>query len=877
MKKYLIIDGSSILFRSFYALPPMNTTDGKATNALVGFTNILLKAIEMIEPNNIAVCFDLKGKTFRSDIYSAYKANRSPAPEELSEQFIYIKEILNAFSIKYFELEGYEADDLAGTLSKDAETKGYKVYLLSGDKDYLQLVDENTSLLYTKTGISDFDEYTVEKIYEDMKISPEQIIDLKALMGDKSDNIPGIDGVGEKTALKLLHEFSNIENLYANTDKLKKNKTNEKIILSKDLAFLSKDLATINTDSPIDLNERETIYGKFNEDDLVEVLSKYQLNALISRLNLSIDNKVSNNEEDQIEVYKNETVSKIIEEIKADKIFAFKILASNKPYLDGQVFKIAIKTKKNYYINDITDLKDFKELFEDEGIEKLGYELKEDILHLINNDIDLKNYTADISVGQYILNPSDNDYSIERLAYIYGVNLYKEMPDKKDLKKPIDSWDEELQDAYLENILKTIWQTSSLQKEKISAENMDHLYYDLELPLTKVLADMEYTGVYVDRRELEKIGKDLDSQIEILTDNIYRLAGEDFNINSPKQLSEILFEKLDLPPIKKTKTGYSTNIEVLEELESKHEIISYIIKYRTISKLKSTYVDGLISYIVGDEERIHSSFNQTITATGRISSTEPNLQNIPVRSEEGRELRKIFKAKAKHKLVDADYSQIELRILADISNDQNMLDAFENNDDIHTTTAAKVFNIDANEVTPLLRSRAKAVNFGIVYGISDFGLSRDLKIPRAEAKKYIDNYFTRFSGVKTYMDSIVEEAKENKYVTTKLGRKRYLPELDSRNFNIRSAGERIALNTPIQGTAADIIKIAMVDVYNELKDRKLKTKLILQIHDELILEAPLAEVDEVKEILRSKMESAVELKVKLLVDLEVGESWYDTK
>lgn len=877
MKNYLIVDGSSILFRSFYALPAMNTTDGKTTNALVGFMNILLKAIEMIEPDNIAVCFDLKGKTFRSDIFSDYKANRSPAPEELSEQFIYIKEILNAFSIKYFELEGYEADDLAGTLSKDAESKGYKVYLLSGDKDYLQLVDKNTSLLYTKTGISDFDEYTVDKIYEDMKISPRQIIDLKALMGDKSDNIPGVDGVGEKTALKLLYEFENIENLYANTDKLKKNKTNEKIISSKEIAFISKDLATINTQSPIDLDDSKTAYGNYNKDDLAEVLSKYQLNALINRLKLSVDDGTATKEEEQIKIDKNKNLRDIISEIKKDKIFAFKIFASDKAYLGGQVFKIGIKTKDNYYINDINSLGDFKDILEDETIEKIGYELKEDIIHLIHNGIDLNSYTADISLGQYILNPSDNDYSIERLAYLYGISLSANMPDKKDLKKPINTWDESLQDSYLINILKITWNVYTLQKEKITEEEMDHLYYDLELPLTKVLADMEYTGVFVDQEELEKIGKDLDSQLEILIDNIYRLAGEEFNINSPKQLSEILFEKLDLPPVKKTKTGYSTNIEVLEQLEDKHEIISYIIKYRTIAKLKSTYVDGLFPYIVGDEKRIHSSFNQTITATGRISSTEPNLQNIPVRSEEGRELRKIFKAKTGHKLIDADYSQIELRILADISDDKNMLEAFENNDDIHTTTAAKVFGVDKKDVTPLLRSRAKAVNFGIVYGISDFGLSRDLKIPRAEAKEYIDNYFARFSGVKNYMDTIVKEAKENKFVTTKLGRRRYLPELESRNFNIRSAGERIALNTPIQGTAADIIKIAMLDVYRELEKRKLKTKLILQIHDELILEAPLDEVDEVKEILRSKMENAIELKTKLLVDLEVGDSWYDAK
>lgn len=875
MKKFLIIDGSSILFRAFYALPPMNTKSGKNTNAILGFLNILLKGLDIIEPTHLAVCFDLKGKTFRSDIYEDYKGNRSPAPDELSEQFPYIKEILDSFNYKTYELKGFEADDIAGTLAKKANEEGIEVYLLTGDRDYLQLVNDKTTLLYTKKGISELAKYDVETVKNEYGISPSQVVDLKALMGDKSDNIPGIDGVGEKTAVKLLKQFGTVENLYENIDELKKNKTNTRIKNSEDIAFISKKLAEIDRDAPIELKESDVIIEE-PKDNIVEILSKYELNSIISRLDLWEEEESSDIE---IEIIKNKNIDEIIEIIEENKYFYFKFLFDKKPYLGGNIFKMALSIDEEVFINDVDEntLTKMKNIFEDDSIEKSGYDLKEDIIFLLDNDIDINNYICDIKVGEYILNPTDTNYSVDKLSLKYNFNVDKDFPDRKTLKKSSNTWDTLTQDAYLSTIMEMIRTIKPIHEKKHKELDMLELYNDIELPLIEVLADMELTGVYVDKDTLLEIGKNLEHEIDILVDKIHGLAGEEFNINSTKQLSKILFEKLKLPVIKKTKTGYSTDIEVLEKLEDKHEIISYIINYRTLSKLKSTYVDGFIEYINKDTNRIHSNFHQTVTATGRLSSTDPNLQNIPVRTDVGRELRKIFRAEEGEKLIDADYSQIELRLLADISEDQNMLKSFKEGHDIHTSTASKVFEVPADEVTPLLRSRAKAVNFGIVYGISDYGLSQDLNISRKEAKSYIDNYFDRFSGVAKYMEDIVEDAKEKGYVETKFKRKRFLPELNSKNWNVRNFGERIALNMPIQGTAADIIKLAMIHVYNKLKEENYKTKLILQIHDELILEAPQDEVDEVKNLLINEMEHAVELNVPLTVEIDIGDSWYDTK
>ncbi len=880
MNKYLIIDGSSILFRAFYALPPMNTKTGKSTNAILGFVNILLKSIEMIDPKGIAVCFDLSGPTFRSDIYADYKAHRSPAPEELSEQFHYIKEILTAFNIKFFELPGYEADDIVGTISKELSESGEEVYLLTGDKDYLQLVNDRTKLLYTVKGISEISIYDVDTIDEEMGITPSQIVDLKALMGDKSDNIPGVDGVGEKTALKLIKEFGTIENLYQMADSLKKNKTNQRIIDSESIALISKDLAKIDTDVPIEFQKDSILLTNYDQETLSEVLTKYELNSVIRRLNVEISEDDNEKTTDK-KIFYNEDFDKIINEINKEKSFSFKFLGDKKPHFGGKVFKIGIFVDDKYYINDIKngDLTKISPVFENDKISKLGFEIKDEILYLIDCDITLNNYICDIAIGEYLLNPTDSNYPIDRLAAKYGINIEPNFPETKDLRKSPDKWEDEMQNSYLLSVLEVIEGCHNIQLEKLKEYSMEDLYHNIELPLTRVLADMEYTGVKVDEDALIGIGKNLDLEIELLIDNIYSLAGMEFNINSPKQLAEVLFEKLELPVIKKTKTGYSTDIEVLEKLEDKHAIISYLIRYRTLAKLKSTYVDGMIGYINKlTDGRIHSDFNQIVAATGRLSSRDPNLQNIPVRTPEGRELRKIFTASDEDSvLVDADYSQIELRLLADISLDENMIESFNQKEDIHTTTAAKVFEVGMNEVTPLLRSRAKAVNFGIVYGISDYGLSQDLNISRNEAKLYIDNYLERFSGVGKYMKDIVSKAKHDGFVETKFGRKRFLPELSSRNRNVRNFGERIALNMPIQGTAADIIKIAMINVYSKLKENGYKAKLILQIHDELIIESPINEVENVKKMLVEEMENAVKLNVPIVVDIEVGESWYETK
>ena len=880
MNKFLIIDGSSILFRAYYALPPMSTKDGKSTNAILGFTNILLNSIEMIKPTHIAVCFDLSEPTFRHEMYKDYKGTRMKAPEELSEQFGHIKSVLNGFGIKYFEKAGYEADDLAGTLSTRANEAGVDTYLLSGDKDYMQLVDSNTELLLTKKGVSELKIYGTKEIIEEFGIEPKQFIDLKALMGDKSDNIPGVPGVGEKTALKLIHEFGNLETLYENIGSLKPSKVNQNIIDSKDIAFISRDLATIDINVDFDYSIDEL---KLNDDygiKLIDVLSEFELNSILKRLNLEANNSPVI-EVKKYEIILNKNAGEIIDIAKKSKKLAFKILSDGKPYNNFTPVAIGFLIEDKNYINILADgnLNSFKSLFEDKNVEKLSYDIKEDILNLMYKSIKLENYTGDIKIAEYILNPIDTNYSISRIALKYDIHVSEQFEAMESNKKLVfkELTDDEIS-IYLSNVLNTCYLAHQVQLEELEMRNQLSLYNDMELPLATVLADMEHEGVYVDIDALSEIGQTISFELDAIESEIYSIVGETFNLNSPKQLGVILFEKLNLPAIKKTKTGYSTDIEVLERLEDQHEIIKYLIRYRTLSKLMGTYVDGLMRYINPTSGRIHSNFSQTVAATGRLSSIDPNLQNIPVRTEEGRLFRKIFKAKDEnHKFIDADYSQIELRLLADISNDKGMIKAFENKEDIHRSTAAKVFDIDIDDVSQLMRSRAKAVNFGIVYGISDFGLSQDLKISRKEAKLYIDNYLEKYAGIAKYMNNIVETAKENGYVETKFNRRRDLPELQSRNNNVRKFGERIALNMPIQGTAADIIKIAMINVYRALSEKGLKSKLILQVHDELIVEAPIDEVEIVKEMLVEKMQEATTLKVPLVVDVNVGDSWYETK
>lgn len=888
--RLMIIDGSSLLHRGFYALPLLSTKDGIYTNGVYGFLTMFYKITEEYEPDYISVAFDKKAPTFRHLEYDLYKANRQKSPNELSLQFPILKEVLSAMNINQIEIEGYEADDIAGTIAKFGEEKGLEVILVTGDRDYLQLASEKSKVLVTKKGITELEVFDNKIIMDKYGIKPEQFIDLKGLMGDQSDNIPGVPGIGEKTGLKLIKEFGSMENIYENIEKVSGKKRKESLIEYRQQAFMSKKLGEIVTNVPIELDMEKFIVKEPNWEKLKELYEKLEFKSLLDKI--PRDKIKDSREEFKSEfvlVNDNKEFNNIINNIKKDKKFGFKIIYSGPNPLKDEIIGICIRPKESssYYINcennNILDsFKDsFKEIFESEDIEKIGHNIKDDIIGLFRLDINISDISFDSMIGQYLINPSQTDYSIHELAKEYFdifIESEEELLGKGKNKKTFKSLELEKRVEYFSKILDLTFMLENQIKGIVKSQGMEKLYYDIELPLIEVLASMEYLGFKIDMDIINELGKEFDDKINNLTIEIYDLAGREFNVNSPKQLGEVLFDDLDLPVIKKTKTGYSTNAEVLDKLKDKHPIIDKILKYRQIVKLKSTYIDGLINLVDDETNRIHSSFNQTVTNTGRISSTEPNLQNIPVKTEEGRKIRKAFVSENEnYVLVDGDYSQIELRVLAHISDDPKLKEAFYHNEDIHTKTASEVFEVEKEEVTPLMRSRAKAVNFGIVYGISDYGLSRDLDISRKEAKKYIDNYLKNYEKVKEYMDNIIEVGKRDGYVETILNRRRYLPELKSRNYVVRSFGERVAMNTPIQGSAADIIKIAMVRVYKELKKRNMKSKLILQVHDELIIEAHEDEKEEVENILRQIMESSVELNVPLKVDIKMGESWYETK
>ena len=887
-KRLLVIDGNSLIHRAFYALPLLSTKDGIYTNGVYGFLTMLYRIQEEYNYDYISVAFDKKGPTFRHEAFDLYKANRDSTPNELSLQFPILKEILTAMNINQIEMDRYEADDIAGTLAKLGEEEGLEVVLVTGDRDYLQLASDKTKVLITKKGITELEEYDRNKIIEEYGITPEQFIDLKGLMGDKSDNIPGIPGIGEKTGIKLLKEFGNMETLYENIDSVSGKKTKESLIEHKSTAFLSRKLGEIITNIPLDCSLEELKVEEPDWERLEEIYNKLEFNSLLSKIP---EDKLSTKEdllyEVKYKIVKNNDYNLIIKEIDKEKSFSFKFLFEEENYIKSEILGIGIKAGENvaYYIdfleNDINIFREkFKSYFESDKIEKYGHMLKMDIFALLKLDINIENIDFDTMIGSYLLNPAQSNYSINELAKEY-LNIYgideEELLGKGKNKKSFKDLSLETQAEYISMTLDFINKVKELIEEKIEEQGMKELYYNVELPLVEVLAHMEYNGFKVDLQVLEELGGEFQKEIDDLTQDIYFLASEEFNINSPKQLGEILFDKLNLPVIKKTKTGYSTDAEVLDKLKGQHEIINKILKYRQMVKLKSTYIDGLINEVNPETGKIHSSFHQTVTNTGRISSTEPNLQNIPIRTEEGRKIRKAFVAKSnEYILVDGDYSQIELRVLAHISQDPKMMEAFFHNEDIHTKTASEVFNVPKEEVTPLMRSRAKAVNFGIVYGISDYGLSRDLDISRKEAKEYIDNYLKNYNMVNKYMDDIIKKGKKDGYVETLLNRRRYIPELKSRNFNVRSFGERIAMNTPIQGSAADIIKIAMVRVHKELTKRNLKSKLILQVHDELIIETFKDEEDEVKEIMKDVMENAIKLSIPLKVEISTGENWHET-
>jgi len=866
----IIIDGNSLMHRAFYALPPLTNKDGLHTNVIFGFVNMINKLIELYKPKYIAIAFDRKEPTFRHKEYAEYKAKRLKMSEDMAEQIPYLKKVIDAMNIKRLELEGYEADDIIGTLSKMSDRENIKTLIVTGDRDAFQLITDNVHVLMTKKGISEMEEYDRDKLLERYSISPEQVIDLKGLMGDASDNIPGIPGVGEKTALELLKQFGTIENILENTDNIKKNKIRENVENNRDMALLSKRLATIITDAPLDVHIKDCEYEEPDYESLAQLYEMLEFKSFLQKIKAvhlkSQDNQVNVDADiDVSEINDSMALKGLMSKILQEKKITFKISQDD----NGSPDYVFIAVQSQYFYIPINGAAiDFlKDVMENANIEKAGHDIKSDILILKTIGINIESIIFDSMIAAYLLNPSKPDYKLKSIYNEFFGNIINDYESKEGDK--VKNYG---------NSLKAIDELMKPMMDKIREMGMESLYKDVELPLAEVLADMEHEGFKVDKDRLRELSALYSERIDKLTQEIYELAGEEFNINSTKQLSVILFEKLSLPPVKKTKTGYSTDVEVLEKLSDKHPIIDKILEYRQLLKIKSTYVDGFINIINEKTGKVHSKFNQTVTATGRLSSTEPNLQNIPVKTENGREIRKVFVPKNEdYVLVDADYSQIELRVLAHISGDESLIQSFIYNEDIHTRTASEVFGVDKELVSPLMRSRAKAVNFGIVYGISNFGLARDLKIPKKEAKLYIDNYFARYPMVKKYMDDIVKEGKEKGYVTTILNRIRYIPELSSANAVQRSFGERIAMNTPIQGSAADIIKIAMVRVYKELKNRKMKSKLILQVHDELIVEAHKDEVEEVKKIVKEKMETAFDLKVPLIVDINVGMSWYETK
>lgn len=849
--KLLVLDGNSILNRAFYGIKLLTTKDGRFTNGIYGFLNILLRLKEEVNPDAVAIAFDLKAPTFRHKMYDGYKAQRKGMPPELAEQMPVLKELLVSLGYRIVEKEGYEADDILGTLSAICKGDDH-CYIATGDRDSLQLVNDSVTVLLaaTKMGRPQTTFYNEEKVKEDYLVVPEQLIDIKALMGDSSDNIPGVAGIGQKTATDLIVKYNSIDYIYDNIDTIDvKDGVRAKLKNDKDMAYLSRKLGTICLEAPVDTDIKSYIPSEPDNAQAVRILSSLEMYSMIEKFSLNAD-AVSHSADvktpgfkavfDNKENYSNAKRIYIDYEITDDKLSVI-------GFADGKVNLI-----ENY-----------KDVFENESTEKIIFDVKPLYNYLSKQGIELKKVKADLILAAYVLNPSSSTYELSRLLQEYSVNPVE-----------IENCPEELI-SRAKNVCAYLPLSEKMLAE-ISSNNQEDLFYNIEMPLAKVLSSMETLGFAVDKKGIEDFGEMLGSRITEIQSRIYEQAGEEFNINSPKQLGVILFEKLNIPAKKKTKSGYSTNADVLESLENDYPIVRDILEYRTLSKLLSTYCEGLLKEIESDG-RIHSNFKQTETRTGRISSTEPNLQNIPVRQELGREMRKFFKAGEGKVLIDADYSQIELRVLADAADDKVMLDAFNNDVDIHAVTASQVFNMPLMMVTPTMRSRAKAVNFGIVYGIGAFSLAKDIGVTRAEADKYIKDYLYHYSGVNAYMQGVVKSAKENGYAQTLFNRRRYLPELSSSNGMLRAFGERVARNMPIQGTAADIIKIAMIKTYKRLKEENMQSKLILQIHDELIVEAPENESEKAKEILKEEMENACKLKVKLIADVGVGKTWYEAK
>lgn len=858
--KVLAIDGNSILNRAFYGIRGLATKDGRFTNGIFGFMTILLKLRDEVKPDGVAIAFDLKAPTFRHKMYDGYKANRHGMPPELAQQLPVLKELLTALGYKIISLEGYEADDILGTVA-DLCKNGDECFIATGDRDSFQLIRDNVTVLlpHTKMGTTTTEVYTPARIAEEYGVTPLQMIDIKALQGDSSDCIPGVSGVGQKTAGDLIQKFGTIQNIYDNIDTLEIKETlKNKLVNDKEKAFLSYTLGTIINNVPIGCTLDDLVPAQADEQSARAILADLEMFKIIEKLNFSVPATQSKEEKaKELKFIENTDTSELSDRIKAEKSAYF---TADYKDLDNPEFCFLCDNK--VYLLEPMNLGYFeflKSFLEDENVKKYTDNSKLLYRFAFLNKVDIKGMALDTSLAGYILNPSANDYSPLRLCEEYKAlipEVKSELPLARDC-----------------GVMRSL---STRLATEIEANGQEYLLYNVEMPLAEVLASMEHLGFMVDRKGIAEFTQKISKELDDIQSEIYNMAGEVFNINSPKQLGVILFEKMGLPAKKKTKNGYSTNADVLESLQDESPIIEKILWYRTLSKLYSTYCEGLLK-VIGEDGRIHSSFIQTETRTGRISSTEPNLQNIPVRKEIGREMRKFFVAKDDSLLADADYSQIELRVLAHIADDEEMIKAFNDEVDIHTVTASQVFNMPIELVTPLMRSRAKAVNFGIVYGIGAFSLAKDIGVTRKEADDYIKGYLRHYAGVDKYMETVAKDAKEKGYVSTLWGRRRYLPELSSSNGMLRAFGERVARNMPIQGTAADIIKIAMVRVYNRLKEEKMESKLILQVHDELIVEAPENEIEKAAKILSEEMENACKMKVRLRADVNTGKTWYDAK
>ena len=858
--KILAIDGNSILNRAFYGIRALSTKDGRFTNGIYGFLTILMKLRDEVEPDGVAIAFDLKAPTFRHKMYDGYKANRHGMPPELAQQLPVLKELLVALGYKIVTLEGFEADDILGTVAGMCESTD-KCFIATGDRDSFQLIRDNVTVLlpHTKMGTTTTEIYTPKRLMEEYGVEPLQMIDIKALQGDTSDCIPGVAGVGQKTAGDLIQKFGSIKNIYDNIDTLEIKETlKAKLQNDKEKAFLSYTLGKIIDDAPIGCALGDFIPQNADEEKARAMLVDLEMFKIVEKLNFSATAVAQKTEKSvELDFVENFDLNDLLNKIKAEKSAYF---TANYKNLDNPQFCFLCDNTV-YYLEPMRlgYFEFIKSMLEDETIEKYTDDSKLLYRFAFLNGIEIKGLKLDSSLAGYILNPSANGYNPMRLCEEY--------------KAPIPTVKSDLPLAQECAVMKSV---SLRLKTQIESNNQEYLLYSVEMPLAEVLASMEHLGFAVDRKGIADFTVKISNELKEIQNEIYLMAGEEFNINSPKQLGVILFEKMGLPAKKKTKSGYSTNADVLESLQDESPIIEKILWFRTLSKLYSTYCEGLLK-VIGEDGRIHSSFIQTETRTGRISSTEPNLQNIPVRKEIGREMRKFFVAKEGSLLADADYSQIELRVLSHIANDEEMIKAFNDEVDIHTVTASQVFNMPVEFVTPLMRSRAKAVNFGIVYGIGAFSLAKDIGVTRKEADEYIKGYLRLYSGVDKYMETVAKEAKEKGYVSTLWERRRYLPELNSSNGMLRAFGERVARNMPIQGTAADIIKIAMVRVYNRLKAENMDAKLILQVHDELIVEAPENEIEKAAKILSEEMENACQMKVRLRADVNTGKTWYDAK